>query len=412
MAQRISTPQPNVVCNQPVDYYVPTAEYTQRPPSPPFIHIPAHNTATDRMELSAPTELDGVDIGVLSPEEFTLVTGSGSLQRGFVTDQWHYELRRQAQPILDFLFLGPSSVARDVGFLSKNGITMVLGARDARLAAVRLNRIEQEVSKLGIEIKYVDVGTPASLIRSFSDATTIINKHLVSVYRRQQEKMSHSTTNAPAPADTDGSMMDVDGVTSAGGPRKGKILVFCETGNDRSAAVVAAYIMAVYRVDIIKAAQFVQSSRFCTSFDEETKQMLTTYQELLEARRQIARDVGSMSSLVTTPRPCESAGPSPSPFSASSFAPHKHYTTQTPSFIKSSNSSPPFPLENLPIYAAKHAKRSYFETMDDDEIATNDMNGTGDMDRERYLGRSFAPFIDHQIAGCSGSSLNRNAPGT
>ena len=348
---------------QTTDYYAATAEYTQRPPSPPFIHIPTRNMLPNRMQLLAPTDFYGVDMGELDPQELALVLGSPKLQKEYCIDQWHYELRRQAQPILDFLFLGPSSSARDVQFLSNNGITMVLGARDPRLAAVRLRKIEQELVKLGIPINYVDVGTPGALIKSFEDAIKIINQHLVDVYRAQKSQLGGA--DAAGNMDVDSHEPSCDGNPNM---RRGKVLVFCETGNDRSAAVVAAYIMAIFRVNLVAAVQFVQGSRFCSIFDEETKQMLATYQGLLEAKRQTARAA--------------------SPAAAA--------TAVTPSVSSSSVAA----VVNLqaPLAAPeprRHTKRGLIETMDEEDIAMSDMGGSGDMDRDRYVGRNFAPFIDN-----------------
>ena len=42
---------------------------------------------------------------------------------------WKYEQRHQAQRILPFLYLGPVAAARDVAFLQRSGITMVVAVR-------------------------------------------------------------------------------------------------------------------------------------------------------------------------------------------------------------------------------------------------------------------------------------------
>ncbi|KAL9032099.1 MAG: hypothetical protein Q9214_008109, partial [Letrouitia sp. 1 TL-2023] len=67
----------------------------------------------------------------------------------------------------------------------------------------------------------------------------------------------------------------------------GKVLVFCETGNDRSAAVVAAYILAMFDMDIVKAIQIVQAQRFCASFNDAMRKLLETWEEMLKARRDV-----------------------------------------------------------------------------------------------------------------------------
>ncbi|KAG9619567.1 phosphatases II, partial [Aureobasidium melanogenum] len=68
-----------------------------------------------------------------------------------------------------------------------------------------------------------------------------------------------------------------------------KVLVFCESGNERSAAVVAAYLMEILAdVDHIKAMQIVQAQRFCVNFDDNVKRLLQGYWDILQARRTTA----------------------------------------------------------------------------------------------------------------------------
>ncbi|KAK3081559.1 hypothetical protein LTR53_020464, partial [Teratosphaeriaceae sp. CCFEE 6253] len=69
----------------------------------------------------------------------------------------------------------------------------------------------------------------------------------------------------------------------------GKVLVFCESGNERSAGVVAAYLMETHAdVDFIKAMQLVQAQRFCANFDDAMKRLLQGYWDILRAGRQVA----------------------------------------------------------------------------------------------------------------------------
>ena len=67
----------------------------------------------------------------------------------------------------------------------------------------------------------------------------------------------------------------------------GKVLVFCESGNERSAAFVVAFIMNIYGLELIPAIQYVQSQRFCVAFDDDLKFMLNSYQEILKAQRSL-----------------------------------------------------------------------------------------------------------------------------
>jgi protein tyrosine/serine phosphatase len=68
----------------------------------------------------------------------------------------------------------------------------------------------------------------------------------------------------------------------------GKVLVFCESGNDRSATVVTAYLMVLYGLGAVEAMQLVQSQRFCLAIEDGSKNMLQTFEDILKAKRDVA----------------------------------------------------------------------------------------------------------------------------
>ena len=178
---------------------------------------------------------------------------------------WIYEYRRKFQPILPFLYLGPFTSAKDVAALTKEGMTMLLVIRDTRSAMCGFLSGKKTAEKLGIQHTAVDVDGNAQLINyGFPKATRIINGHLVMKYKELPQRQSLSDELSKT---------------------CGKVLVFCESGNERSAAVVAAYIMAMYEVNVITAIQYLQTQRFCIAFDDGLKNLLLNYQQILEARR-------------------------------------------------------------------------------------------------------------------------------
>jgi serine/threonine/tyrosine-interacting protein len=189
------------------------------------------------------------------------------------TREWKYDWRRKAQPILAFLHLGPSAAARDTQYLKSEGITMLLVIRDTRSALASLLSGEKVANQLGIEAAAIDVSDYQELIAAFPRAIQTINNHLISEYR----KYLPSGFNQENP------------------PRKtwGKVLVFCESGNERSAEVVAAYLMSMYGLDLITAIQYIQTQRFCVAFDDNMKNLLFNYQQLLEAKRTVAGATGA-----------------------------------------------------------------------------------------------------------------------
>jgi serine/threonine/tyrosine-interacting protein len=177
---------------------------------------------------------------------------------------WKYEMRRSAQAIQPFLYLGPSSATRDLDFMRREGVTMLLVIRNTMTAAASLLSGDKVARELGIQAAAVDVAGNQELIAAFPRACKIINDHLLSQFR---QGIANGTVHSGA-------------ITTPG-----KVFVFCESGNERSAAVVAAYLMNMFNLDLISAIQYVQSQRFCVAFDDGLKNLLLNYEELLNAQR-------------------------------------------------------------------------------------------------------------------------------
>lgn len=60
-------------------------------------------------------------------------------------------------------------------------------------------------------------------------------------------------------------------------------LLFCETGNDRSATAVCAVVMNSMGWDTVRSIQYVQSKRFSVALDESLKYNLQTYEDICSA---------------------------------------------------------------------------------------------------------------------------------
>ncbi|KAJ4385477.1 hypothetical protein N0V93_009905 [Gnomoniopsis smithogilvyi] len=223
-----------------------------RPPSPPYVHVPTIDY--DPTKPAFPIMPVPSGPGHLTSDNVALITGNRpqtiSSQRVKLT--WQYEHRRRAQPILDFLYLGPLAVVRDHAWLRVEGITMIYAVREGIMVGRRLLSVEKTATDLGLEVGYLDIDDRQVLIRRFPAAIEIINAH----------------------------MMRVKGA--------GKVLVVCETGNERSATLVAAYVMAMYGQQMVGAVQFVGQQRFCTNLNEGDKQLLWSYEQLLKATRMTA----------------------------------------------------------------------------------------------------------------------------
>lgn len=315
----------------------PAAPYSRQTPSHPPILTPPTNWSVPMKVLPS---YDNVDPLSLSKEDLAIITQNGVEQVAQDSAaHWTYESRRVAQPVLDYLYLGPSSVVRNRQWLRDEGITMILAARDAKQAGLNIMAFDKLAEEMGIEARYVDVSGYHELIRAFPSAVRLINDHMLRIYREQ----------AVMTARIDARLTGGDMVIDAASFRRGKVLVFCETGNDRSASVVSAYLMAVLGLSTSEVCQFITYKRFCVSMDEDLKHTLRSYEDILLAQRTV----------------------------------HQHelaarlHSEPTASFLKKS-------------------KRGIDETVDDDgDDGMTGMHQYQSSDRDRFLGRdNFTPFVD------------------
>ncbi|KUI63662.1 Serine/threonine/tyrosine-interacting protein [Cytospora mali] len=252
------------------------ATFTNRPPSPPYIHIPTPLAAENSKTPSVTPSYDTVDPSLLTPEDLQIITGGRAQQAvDLQKTVWRYEDRRRAQPVLDFLYLGPLAVVRDHEFLREEGITLLLAVRDAAMAHMRIQTVDRAVAELGLEVQYLDIADRQQLIQALPHTINNINDHLLRVYRSQLQTVGGGGGG--------GTAIDPSAF------RRGKVLVFCETGNERGAVVAAAYLMSMYGTEMVSAVQFVSCQRFCVTFDEPTKHMLQSFGDILDAKKMIAR---------------------------------------------------------------------------------------------------------------------------
>ncbi|KAL4915541.1 protein-tyrosine phosphatase-like protein [Aspergillus aurantiobrunneus] len=184
--------------------------------------------------------------------------------------EWTYNLRRAAQRILPFLYLGPWSCLSNKQWLKQEGISLLLGVRDQRLADSRLFSGQKAAVDAGAEIDSFDVVDNQDLIARLPQTIRRINDHIYP---------------------------SVDSETGA--PISRKILVFCETGNGLSALVVVAYCMVMLNMSLAQALNFIHSQRFCIDMEDGFKPMLLAFEGILEAKRDVenAKTTGANSNL-------------------------------------------------------------------------------------------------------------------
>jgi hypothetical protein len=68
-----------------------------------------------------------------------------------------------------------------------------------------------------------------------------------------------------------------------------KVLVFCETGNEKSFLLVSGYVMAMLNLDMTATVYNVQSRRLCVNFDIAQAETLATWESLFQAHRDVAK---------------------------------------------------------------------------------------------------------------------------
>ncbi|KAH7324740.1 protein-tyrosine phosphatase-like protein [Stachybotrys elegans] len=326
---------------------IPAAEY-ERIPMAPVILLPYR--VDDRVGpppvLQPSLDQNLLNALQLTEQEVETITGNTPQVAGSSAVDWTYEQRRKAQRVLDFLHLGPVAAIRDTEYLQSAGITMIIIVRDFRMSSCRMLSVENAAQKLNIQVHYIDLGSQFELVREYPTAVRLINDHMLSIHRVRAREWSGDAAS-----------------------RRGRVLVACDSGNDRSCAIVTAYIMAMYGQDMFGALTYVAAQRFSLSLSEDYKRMLQTWEDLLKAQLNVSvANVAQKQEQQIKRRQWEEAQQ------------HSIAATNAQS-------------ELAPPSRPRH-KRSFEDTMDEDWGANNP-GETRDADYERFTGRNdFAPFVD------------------
>lgn len=253
----------------PGNSHQPNNAYTAGLPAPPRILIPPPTLNPEIRQFDGSDTQPSLEHMVVYPESSVLPT---SLQ------DWKYESRREAQQILTHLWLGPLSAARSIDFIKRENITLLLAVRSAMTAKANLLATQLP----GVKFASIDVSGNQELIGRFQRATDIIDEHYLSGLGENRP------ANLSGPIDGRELYAYQRNYFQANRslPPGGKTLLFCESGNERSAAVAAAYIMQHLGGTAVQAIQHVQSHRFCVCFDDSMKWLLQSYEPIWMARRQ------------------------------------------------------------------------------------------------------------------------------
>lgn len=256
-----STIQHSVPPTNPAALYTPTQEYhTYVPGYRHKILVPPSalgDKDSDNLVIEPPKD-HVFEVGEFVPQGFFNQVDQSWFFHTASRNEWTYAMRREAQQILPFLYLGPASVARDKEFVKNEGITLLLSIRDKRSAIARLLSGTKVAEDLGILSDSIDVDNDQELIALYPEAIRRINRHLAS---------GRSASPGVPP----------------------RVLVFCESGNGRSASVVIAYIMSMLNMDMAASMWAVHHRRFCIDVDESMQVLLQSFQSILDAKREVMK---------------------------------------------------------------------------------------------------------------------------
>ncbi|KAI9706995.1 MAG: hypothetical protein M1820_004583 [Bogoriella megaspora] len=242
-------------------YYVSQSDYTYRVPTPPRVNVAPPGIDSDLNLSLRPANGDP------SMEALTFLKEYG-YQYTIKKDasySWSYDKRYQAQEILPFLYLGPMMAVARRDFLQQEGITMLLAVRPViEKQSTVFNRVLNVADELGLQKAAIDVGSTQELISFLPKAINMINEHIYLAHRQLSQQHSLNGYSKPS---------------------MGKVLVFCESGNEKSVAIILAYLMQMFAdMDLTRAMQYVHTRRFCVNVDDNMRFLLTGYWDYLQAK--------------------------------------------------------------------------------------------------------------------------------
>ncbi|KAK8864325.1 hypothetical protein IAR55_001572 [Kwoniella newhampshirensis] len=139
------------------------------------------------------------------------------------SNEWKYEMRREAQLIIPGLYLGPFQSSLNIHRLRDMGITHILCIRDQKEARLIFPRFPTEFIYMTLDI---------------SDNS---DQNLITIFPRCKEFIEEAMSMG------------------------GTVLAHCNGGIALSPAVVIGYLMWKFSWTADYALQFVQSKRYCVS---------------------------------------------------------------------------------------------------------------------------------------------------
>lgn len=248
--------------------YIPNQPYNQNSAYQPHTTIlePAeYNNEDGSLQLThRPFQLNSTTYG--NPTLLRAISAVPLAPVAYASNRfrWKYESRHTAQAILPFLHLGPAPVARDAMYLMQNNITMVIAVRSAQSARAQPKWLDPSrfPSCANLQTATFDVDSAFDVIQRIKPILKMMTDHL--------EARTVNTTAS--------SLHDIGG----------KILVFCESGNDRSPVLIAAYLMLIYGLLWHESLNLIHGFRFSVALSTNMNEMLKTLEGMFRAEADTA----------------------------------------------------------------------------------------------------------------------------
>jgi hypothetical protein len=234
-----------------MSYFVRSQEYTNSLPE--VVPVDGHMLSSrPPAAQQLPLYMGTLDADAAVSEQLRQITQQPHTY--YYMEDWRDYQRSQIQQILPFMCSGPSA-SKKKEFVKEHGITLLLSVRDMVYAKAGFLSGKKLADECGIQSETIDVADIQQLMSQVFQVITIINNHLLTVFR------------------------------TTGG--RGGVLVYCETGNERSALVAACYLVAMYDVSARQAVRLIASQRFSIDIESRSLKQLEAFKDITDARRSV-----------------------------------------------------------------------------------------------------------------------------
>ncbi|KAE8380537.1 hypothetical protein BDV26DRAFT_131244 [Aspergillus bertholletiae] len=169
--------------------------------------------------------------------------------------EWKYSMRREAQKILPFLYLGQYASVKDRHWLKSQGFTLLLAIRDEKFPHICGKNAAGE---LGIDAATFGIPYIQDFVSIGPQVIRTINDHISSPHTPVSNEWPHK-----------------------------KVFVFCETGNGYSGLALVAYLMVMLNLKLHHALAAVHMQRLSVEADESSRQMLASLESIVIAKRNV-----------------------------------------------------------------------------------------------------------------------------